>query len=488
MSVDKPNLIFFIPDQWRGDVLGHLGNPAAMTPHLDRLVETDAVSFTNAFCQNPVCTPSRCSFMTGWYPHVMGHRTINYPLQAGEPCLLGELRKAGYHVWWGGKNDLVTDPFLYESVLDERPGKVKENHASLHTDQFWRPVIQGKKDTSFFAGRLDKKPGEEVYLDYDWANVLAAESFIRNYDGDKPFCLFLCLQYPHPPYGVEEPYFSAIDRAMLPSRIPGSSLQGKPRMHEALRDAFGLEGRPESWWQELRATYYGMCARVDAQAGRLLDALRQSTLFDQTAFFLFSDHGDFTGDYGLVEKAQNLFEDCLVRVPFILKPPSSAGKVSGKRNGLVELIDFPATVYELAGIRPGYSHFGRSLVPLLHSDTEHRDAVFCSGGRLENELHCREAESLEENSLYFPRVHIQTHDPVAHGKAIMCRDTRFKLVIRLYEDDEFYDLETDPEEIENRIHDPRLAHERERLDKRIRRFFLETCDVVPHQIFPRGVA
>ncbi|MGE5548937.1 MAG: sulfatase-like hydrolase/transferase [Bacteroidota bacterium] len=68
MRIKKPHIIIINPDQWRGDVLGHMGNPAAVTPHLDQAVENDFVSFRRAFCQNPVCTPSRYSFMTGWYP------------------------------------------------------------------------------------------------------------------------------------------------------------------------------------------------------------------------------------------------------------------------------------------------------------------------------------------------------------------------------------------------------------------------------------
>jgi arylsulfatase A-like enzyme len=68
----RPHIVLFNPDQWRGDVLGHAGGPAAVTPVLDGLVRTDAVSFRDAYCQSPVCTPSRCSFMTGWYPHVVG--------------------------------------------------------------------------------------------------------------------------------------------------------------------------------------------------------------------------------------------------------------------------------------------------------------------------------------------------------------------------------------------------------------------------------
>ncbi len=76
----RPHILIFNPDQWRGDVLGHLGNSAAQTPHLDNLVATDAISFRNSFVQAKVCTPSRCSFMTGWYPHVRGHRTMHYML------------------------------------------------------------------------------------------------------------------------------------------------------------------------------------------------------------------------------------------------------------------------------------------------------------------------------------------------------------------------------------------------------------------------
>ena len=84
----KPNIIIFNPDEMRADTLGHLGNPAAVTPNLDKFACEEAVSFSNAFCQNPVCVPSRCSFFTGLYPHVNGHRTMSYLLHDGEDSLL----------------------------------------------------------------------------------------------------------------------------------------------------------------------------------------------------------------------------------------------------------------------------------------------------------------------------------------------------------------------------------------------------------------
>lgn len=102
----RPNIVIINPDQMRADSLAHLGNPASITPNLDQLAK-EGVSFANAFCQNPVCTPSRCSFMSGWYPHVHGHRTMNHMMHDGEPVLLRRLKEHGYHVWMNQRNDLL---------------------------------------------------------------------------------------------------------------------------------------------------------------------------------------------------------------------------------------------------------------------------------------------------------------------------------------------------------------------------------------------
>ena len=103
----RPNIIIFNPDEMRADALGHLGNPAAHTPFLDRLAATEAVSFRNAFCQNPVCVQSRCSFTTGLYPHVNGHRTMAHLLHEGEETIFSELKDSGYYVWMNARNDLI---------------------------------------------------------------------------------------------------------------------------------------------------------------------------------------------------------------------------------------------------------------------------------------------------------------------------------------------------------------------------------------------
>jgi len=485
--MNKPHILIVNPDQWRGDVLGHVGNPAAVTPNLDRFVDADAVSFRNAFTQNPVCTPSRCSFMTGWYPHVRGHRTMYHMLHPDEPVLLKTLRDNGYFVWWGGKNDLVPAQNGFDRYCDVKYQAPRPLAPSLHSPQHknWRGAPDGDNYYSFYRGRLDKAPGEDVYYDHDWAMVLGAIEHIRSAPKDQPQCIYLPLGFPHPPYAVEEPYYSMIDRAKLPPRIPApDDWTGQPSIMEGIWNRQQMQSWTESRWSELRATYYGMCARVDDQFGRVLDALRRAGIYDDTAVFFFADHGDFTGDYGLVEKAQNVFKDCLVRVPFLVKPPKGQGVKPRVSDALVELVDFPATVEALAEITPAHTHFGRSLLPVLAGATDtHRDAVFTEGGRLKGETHCMERESTSATNsegLYWPRISLQiTDESPMHSKAVMCRTRDRKYVRHLYESDELYDLTRDPGETRNLIDDPAYADDARKLRDRLLTFFMETADTVP---------
>ena len=481
---NQPNIIIFNPDQWRGDVMRHLGNPAAVTPNLDQIIETDAVSFRHAFCQNPVCTPSRCSFMTGWYPHVRGHRTMFHMLQPDEPVLLKALKDAGYFVFWGGKNDLVPRQNGFADYCDVKYEAPRELRPNLHRADDWRGDPDGDNYYSFYAGKLDTGD-EAVYYDDDWAMVDGAVEQIRNAPSDQPLCIYLPLSYPHPPYGVEDPWYSQIERDRIPPRIPTPDWEKKPKLTAGIYERQGMQGWSEERLTELRATYYGMCARVDAQFGRVVAALKESGLYDETAIFFFSDHGDFTGDYGLVEKTQNTFEDCLTRVPLIVKPPADTPIQPGIRDQLVELIDFTATAYEWAGINPGYDHFGRSLTGLLAGTAhEHRDAVFCEGGRRIGEEQAMEKDSpsfYDPSGLYWPRVQLQGSEDGEHSKATMCRTRDYKYVRRLYELDELYDLGQDPAELHNLIDEPAYAGVLAELRDRLLTWYQDTCDVVPHK-------
>ena len=363
----------------------------------------------------------------------------------------------------------------------------------LHNDPSWRGSPDGDRYYSFYAGRIQKPAGfppeENFVYDGDWDVVFAAIQQIKHRPPDQPLCLFLAIGYPHPPYGVEDPWYSQVDRAAVPPRAPApADWTRKPSILKGLSDRQGLGSWSEERWAELRATYYGMCARTDHQFGLILQALKEAGIYDDTAVFLFADHGDFTGDYGLVEKTQNTFEDCLTHVPFIVKPPAGVPVRPGVNDALVELVDFRATVEDFTGLQSGYTHFGRSLKPLLAGQSvTHRDAVFCEGGRLHGEVHCMERESPRgKDFLYWPRMSLQSEAGPAHTRASMFRTRRYKYVHRLYELDELYDLQEDPRELHNRIDDPALSAVQADLKQRLLDFYLETSDVVPHKPDHRG--
>lgn len=348
----------------------------------------------------------------------------------------------------------------------------------------WRGQKGSDTFFSFLKGRLEK--GDQPYYgDKDWAHVLGAIDLIRNYEGEKPLCIYLPLEFPHPPYCVEEPWFSMIDRDKLPPRRrPPDDWEHKPAILGEIAKRQGLSGWSEERWDELRATYYGMCARVDHQFGMVMEELRKAGMYEDSAVFFFSDHGDYTGDYNIVEKTQNTMDDCLSCVPMIIKPPANVPVKAGRCEGLTELIDFAATVYDLAGIDPGYDHFGRSLRSQLTGKTKsNRDAVFCEGGRLVGEAQAMEAESVsasDPDGLYGPRVQLQqTDETMYHTKAAMCRTATHKYVMRLYEEDELYDLEKDPEERHNLVCDPSSAEILQTMKNRILTWYMETADVVP---------
>lgn len=481
MSAARPDLILFVADEWRGDALGHQGDPAVATPHLDRLAETDALSFSRAFCQNPVCVPSRCSVMTGWYPHVRGHRTQHHLLQADEPNLLRRLRRAGYFVWWAGKNDLMSAEAI-EASVDVRRGERPRRHlAPGRRWREWWPDPETPGYYSFYAGRLPA----ELDADDDRADVDAAVELLANRPADRPLCLVLTLLTPHCPYAAPDPWYGRTDRSLVPDPLPRPEAgDGKPRPITELIRRQRLEDWSADQWRELRATYYDMCTRTDALFGEVVRAVRDSGRYDDTAILMFSDHGDFAGDFGLPEKAQNVFDDSLTRVPLLIKPPRDRAGRTGVTDALTELVDVTATVEDLAGLPRDYDHFGRSLMPLVTGGvTGHRDDVLCEGGRRADEPQAAELASPQRpEGLYYPRMSLQRTDPAAHGKAAMLRTARYKYVRRLDEDDELYDLECDPGERRNLVHTAAAAEPLADLRTRLLDRMITTADVVPYEL------
>jgi len=486
----KPNILLFVADQMRCDSLGHMGNPASVTPNLDGLLQ-EGVSFRNAYCQNPVCVPSRCSFLTGLYPHTTGHRTMHFLQNPDEPNILKVMKQAGYEVIWVGRNDVIPGDRTKEEYCDEYyNGVVMEDTKGWSSNAFGHkgrgaaPRVKPEEDDnyySFYTGRLD---GEEAKESFDWKCMRSALDYLdrRSREADpKPFFLYVTLTFPHPPYGCEEPWYSRIDRKKLPPRRPGiGTLKNKPSMLYGINSKQNLNGWSEERFDELRATYLAMVSRFDHQYGLISEKLKETGVYEDTNVIVFSDHGDYTGDYTITEKVQNCFENPICNVPLLIKP--SCGYESRPRisEALAELVDLPETIADMAGIKLPYKQFGVSLMKAVKGSENHKDAVFCEGGRLHGEEHCME-KGHGPLSPYWPRLDTQCSEGPEHTKAVMIRMGTLKYIRRLYESDELYDLEKDPMELNNIINDTGYQDVIIKLKERLLTFFLETGDYVPNR-------
>ncbi len=466
-TTDRPNLLLFMPDQLRADSVGAFGNPVVQTPHIDALAARGTI-FPNAYGQHTVCSQSRVSMFTGWYPHVAGHRTLTHLLQPHEPNVFRTLRNGGYHVAFAGARGDMMGRGAAEASTDRngwtRPPRRRDlsffRGSAFPEDHKWF--------YAFYDGLIENEP-----FDLDEATVQTAIDWIT--DGmPEPWCLLVPLIYPHPPFAVHEPWFSMHDRANVPVPIP-PTFDGKPRFYRAIHDRYGLGRLDEDDWRELVATYYGMVSRVDAQLGAVVDAVARAGADESTVSMFFTDHGEYLGDYGLIEKWMSGLDDCLTRNPLIIADPRAP---HGQRHeSFVEMVDLTATLEDYAGVDRSYTHMGKSLLPVLSDASDvHRDAAFSEGGFVMEEEHLLESGS---EGHYRHKQELQHEDTSLAGRAISVRTAEWTYVERLYEGPELYDRAADPGETTNLAGDPEHADMCGELKGRVFRWLFETSDVIP---------
>jgi len=379
-AADRPNVLLLMSDDLNTALSG-FGHPQCKTPRLDELAAR-GVRFENMHCQYPVCGASRASMMTGLYPYTNGMLGNSGVLRENLPDVvtLSQLfRENGYHVGrvskiyhMGIPHEIIDgtaehdDPLSWDETVNIQ---APEQHApGVRTE--WSPKDTGSQT---FTG-VEASTGDLEHADGKAAEA-AIEFLERN--RDRPFFLGCGFVRPHVPLVAPQKYFDLYDRdAMIAPEVPENDLDDVPKVIREYKANTRYGVTPELHKGLLEA-YYASISYMDAQVGRILDALDELGLRDNTIVIFSSDHGYLLGHHHKFQK-QHLFEES-TRVPFIFSAPTMPDSAGMATSHLTELVDVYPTVAALAGLTPPEGLQGRSLVPLLEepdADRWDREFVF----------------------------------------------------------------------------------------------------------------
>ena len=458
------NLLFIMTDQQPVSTLGCYGNPLNPTPHLDRLAES-GTRFTDFYIGAFPCSPSRASILTGCYPQRHGVTTNNVILSDEIPSLGFLLRDGGRATAHFGKSHL--GGYMYRNVFERKPyegrwfhrrvpdengfvyekaeGGVGEDQPILGFDTWaggWKQYHNYLEEVGLgeLLNRMPK-PGNHNDLpsgpntehrysllpaEHHMASFFTqkAEQFIRSRRGStQPFALFLSYYGPHLPVAPPEPWDTkySLEQCQLPSNF-FDLLEGKPEHQRTNSVCYKLPNWSKEQFQDYIRRYYGYCAYLDAQIGRVLNALAETGIDQNTIVIFTSDHGDMLTAHGMVYKMNRSGYQELANVPFIIRIPGVTRPGSVVRS-LSSSVDILPTLIEMFGLLPPEGIQGKSLSRVLKwPKASFRERIF---------------------------IHWANDSFVTF-------DGRWKYALHWNDDvDEFYDLESDPGELDNLWENPR---------------------------------
>ena len=459
MSADRPNILWICTDQQRFDTIGALGNPHVDTPTIDALCAS-GTAFTHAYCQSPICTPSRASFLTGMYPssiHLTRNGNDYFP--ANTPLVTKIFADAGYLCGNIGKLHLASAYKRIEPRTDDGYSYFKYSHAPRDNWETGHDYADWVRYKGYkLADLTDDLDGVPTELHQTtWCAEKTMEFVSEN--KDIPWLLSVNIYDPHPPFNPPVEYRDKF----APEKMPGSYFQESDLVQQRELEVLDFQSRAcnpedldiknpivakpivpgggtqgESSGQRdvktLQAAYYAMIKLIDDQLARVVDHLGKTGQRENTIIVFTSDHGETLGDHGLIQKGCRFYEG-LVRVPLIFNCPGriEEGLVS---DALVELTDKAPTFLDFCGIDIPDNMHGRSLRSILEGRSDghsHRDFV---------------------RSEYYDAL-----DHKEGSLGTMYRNRKYK-IINYHQHDfgELYDLEVDPWEFDNLWNSPDQVH------------------------------
>jgi len=441
---DKPNILFIFADDQCFETLRSLGCDEIQTPNLDRLVR-GGVTFTHAYNQGAwhgaVCVASRTMLNTGRF--LWNARDLEPNLKqetAADRFWSQYMKKAGYETYMSGKWHVkgIKPEDIFDHVKDVRPGMPNQ------TKEGYNRPVEGQPDPW--------KPWDTKYGGYwkggkHWSEVLGdhAEDFLDNASkSEKPFFMYMAFNAPHDPRQSPKEY---VDKYPLENiKVPANFLPEYP-----YKDSIGCSAklrdeklapfpRTEYAVKVNRQEYYAIITHMDAQVGRILDALEKTGKADNTYIFFTADHGLAVGHHGLIGK-QNMY-DHSVRAPLMVNGPDVP---KNKRiDAPVYLQDIMPSALELAGIdKPKQVQF-KSLIPLINGRAKSNyDAIY--GGYIDLQ---RMVSADGYKMIYYPKI----------DKTLL------------------YNLKDDPLEMKNIADDPSNAHILRKLKRRLKKLQKQVGD------------
>mgnify|MGYP001070538072 CR=1 FL=1 len=404
---DRRNILLIIVDQWRGDSLGVLGHPAALTPNLDALA-ADGVLFRRHYGQSAPCGPARSSLLTGLY--VMNHRVVanGIPQDRRHATMPGELRRAGLDPALIGYTTTIPDPRDAPSA-DPRfreIGDVMDGFRPFaHFDE-----VDFRTYLGWVAGRGHAMPADptDIWLpesgppgptaapsripaahsDTAWSGEHAID-FLRTMRPDHPWMLHLGFFRPHPPFAAPAPYHAIVPQAAIPAPLRAASLAAEAAQHPMLAHWLATQDQGSYFHGALgpvatlddaaiaatRRAYYGLIAEIDVWIGKVIEELKRGGQWDNTLIVFTSDHGEQLGDHHLLGKLG--WFDQSYHLPLIVRDPSAGAARGRVVDAFTESVDLLPTMLDWLGHPALAACDGASLLPWLRGATPApwRDAV-----------------------------------------------------------------------------------------------------------------
>ena len=386
----KKSVLFICADQWRWDCFSFMGHKSAHTPNIDKLVSR-STAFRKHFTGIVPCGPARTTMLTGLYPFI--HRSVynGAPLDKRFTSIPLEARKLGYKPTLYGYTDTSYDPrglekndprlFTYESPmygfdqvchLPQGNPELWANHLKLHG-------YEVKKSNELYNSRHAKKGEGFVYKAWEIPTEHSDTSFLADravadlQNATEPFFMHISFLKPHPPFVVSEPWHSLIDPDSLEPPITHGTKQEMINHHPILKNIMARYDDENSYTSEInypeltkqdisriQAVYLGMCAEVDSNIGKILQALDDSGQMDNTMIIFTSDHGEMLGDYW--QWGKNGWWDQSYRIPLIVHTPNCKAQLIDQ---MTESVDLAPTIIDWLGGDIPADWNGRSLLSIV---------------------------------------------------------------------------------------------------------------------------